>query len=455
MNSCKDEAKNVFSDSFNSLKVSVNIGDSLEINKQLSWIAKGVAGLTHQVNAIKTTIHSQVELSDFNSESNEHFQTIINNNQSIDYEDEVYNWINVNIPNNDYDRSYFFEIDLYPCESKTLISIPDAEDVDKTLLHVVTISPVTVDDNLGQVTGYYINTLGLLDSLQITENNVDSFYLWIIEFIYDCELELSDWSASSGDCPPCKGSKCRPECGDKWPDCVSCPEPTNGLLSPPNPHFKLELVNVKYKADKKNCSGSIHFDDYQENFLKGRYQLRIGWVIYEKDNMDNYLRFQHVRMQGKHPVTKNFVKHGEGHKKAGRFRPYKKGGGKRHNCNNPNSKDRNDQLWAPILTLTHHYYPHSANQNENTDICAFYLMEYDCFMGNLMPTIDIPIFGQLQLEANTVPYSFVHNQNQADPDFNDLVHVLPPLPGWTQINPDLYLYTAVFDEAEVTFRLSK
>jgi hypothetical protein len=461
MNSCKDEAKNAFNESFQSLKVSVTLGDSLEINKQLKWIAKGVAGITHQNSTVKASIHGKVETTDFNSETNENLQTHLNG-LNFDYSSEVYDWLQTNIPSNDYDGAYFFDIDMFPCESKTLITIPDAEDVDKNLLHVVTTSPVTDDDDLNEYVGYYINSSNLLDSLIITDQNFDSVYLWIVEFFYDCELEASEsLGLGGGDCDKCKNGKCRPECGDKWPDCPSCPQPIVGATPPTGKdYFTLRLVSINYTPDKKNCTGSIHYDSYQENFIKGRYQLRFGYGIWEYDHtlpVGNQFNMEFLRMSGIDPVTKNPEKLGDKtHFKAGRFRPYKKGGGKRYNCNRPNNKDRKDQINEFDHDLHHHYYPYAEYDNADGHIFAFYLMEYDLLKGknSILPIVNTPS-GSIQLQSNSWPYSSVINQNVSDPNFNEFVHVLPELSGWTQISPDLYTYTITFDEAELIFELSK
>ncbi len=232
--------------------VTVTTSDAPEIAKQMKWIAKGLAGIADLNAIVKAEIHTQVELTYFYAESNSNLDLNLFTALGFDYDQEVDGWLQGNIPGNDYNSAYFFDIDIDDCKGKVSVKIPEADIVDQTKLHVVTAEDVF--DVGSQTTGYYITGLGLLDSLQVNEGNMDSVYLWVVGLDNDC-----------GDSTICGDGVL-----DPGETCESCPEDCPTTLHTTDPSsdtYKLILKEVKLWTDNKNAPGGHPNFDYQEAFL--------------------------------------------------------------------------------------------------------------------------------------------------------------------------------------------
>jgi hypothetical protein len=181
----KDEVGKVSQINFTDVHaLTITTSDSNDLRKNLRWISKGVAGLGHSFNTFKPQVHDFVLSTDYYEETNENIENLFGS--SFLYANEHYTWLDLNIPTNDYDSSYFFDITLDGCEGKTCIRIPEADIVDTTKLHVVT--PDEIFGDVESSTGYYFNTsTGLIDSLTITEDNMDSVYLWVVGVAFNCD----------------------------------------------------------------------------------------------------------------------------------------------------------------------------------------------------------------------------------------------------------------------------
>jgi len=246
--------------------VQVTSTDGALIQKQLTWIAKGLAGIADQSSTTKTRIHDLVELTDFYAESNENLDDDLLTAYSYDYDNEVDQWLQNNQPGNDYDPSYFFDIDIDNCPGKVGILIPEADIADQTKLHVVTLSNPL--ENAATTLGYYISSVGIIDSLTITEDNMDSVYLWIVGVVNNCD----DDSAICGNGILEKGETCE-----------SCPQDcpiTLHATVPYYPTYKLILKEVRLWTDHKNGSGGHPNDHYQEDHLQGKYEINLGFATY-------------------------------------------------------------------------------------------------------------------------------------------------------------------------------
>jgi hypothetical protein len=249
--------------------VQVSSTDGALIQKQLSWIAKGLAGIADQSSTTKTRIHDLVEITDFYAESNENLDDDLQTAFGYDYDNEVDQWLQNNQPGNDYDQDFFFDIDIDNCPGKVGILIPEADIIDQNKLHVVTISN-PLDEAIITL-GYYINSIGIIDSLPITDGNMDSVYLWIVGVVANCD----DDSAICGNGILEKGETCE-----------SCPQdcPTTLHVTVPNfPTYKLILKEVKLWTDHKNGSGGHPNDQYQEDHLQGKYQINLGFATYNNN----------------------------------------------------------------------------------------------------------------------------------------------------------------------------
>tara|TARA_B110000090_G_scaffold18704_1_gene18628 strand:- start:3305 stop:4660 length:1356 start_codon:yes stop_codon:yes gene_type:complete len=254
--------------------VQVSSTDGALIQKQLSWIAKGLAGIADQSSTTKTRIHDLVEVTDFYTESNENLDDDLQTAFGYDYDNEVDQWLQQNQPGNDYDAAYFFDIDIDDCPGKVGVLIPEADIADQTQLHVVTLNNPLDPQAINP--GYFISsTTGTLDSMDITEDNMNSVYLWIVGVDNDCTQTIDS-------------------CGDGviglTEDCETCPED----CTPPypdfdivQPAFKLSLKELKTFTDKKNGAGHP-LDQYQEHFLQAKYEIYFSYGVYDAINGETF-----------------------------------------------------------------------------------------------------------------------------------------------------------------------
>ncbi len=251
---------------YNDHMVTVTSAQSNEVAKQMTWIAKGVAGIAHQSSLAKGKIHNLVEATDFYAETNTNLDDNMAASIGFDYDQEVNNWLQTNVAGNDYDQAYFFDINIDACPGKVSIRIPEADIVDQTKLHVVT--PENVFDDVQTTMGYYITSTGGLDSLVITEDNMDSVYLWIVGVDNDCTQSIdSCGDGILGNTEDCE--TCPQDCSTPYPD-----------FDDKKPAFKLTLKEFKTFTDKKNGSGHP-LDQYQEDYLQGKYEIYLSYGVYE------------------------------------------------------------------------------------------------------------------------------------------------------------------------------
>jgi hypothetical protein len=264
--------------------VQVTSSDGALVQKQLIWIAKGLAGIADQSAAVKSEIHTFVELTDFYIETNENLDADLQTSLSYDYDYEVDQWLQNNQPGNDYDASYFFDIDIDNCLGKVTVQIPEADTIDKTKLHVVTLdNPL---DQLSTTPGYFISGAGLIDSIIITEDNMDSVYLWIVGVAQNCPEDTFN-SETAMRLPP---------------------------LSPPQgPSYTVRIGNLNINTDKKNVSSNHPEDIYQEGHLRGKYEIRAASGIYDARDFSEWREVNFQDYGGYHVVGnyKAWGRHGK------------------------------------------------------------------------------------------------------------------------------------------------
>ena len=269
--------------------VQVSSTDGALIQKQLTWIAKGLAGVADQTTSVKSKIHDFVELTELYSETNENLNTDLFTTLGYDYGVEVDQWLQANQPGNDYNQAYFFDIDIDDCPGKVGVRIPEADVIDQTKLHVVT--PSNPLDNAVATLGYYISSMGMIDSLTITEDNMDSVYLWIVGVGNHCDEDTSYSELKPKRKPP---------------------------LTPPNgPSYTVRLSTININTDEKNVSSNHPGDIFQEGHLAGKYQIRVSCGIYDPSDFsvwretkfgDDQIWIGNFKAWGKHKTGRNVVK---------------------------------------------------------------------------------------------------------------------------------------------------
>lgn len=271
--SCKEDM-NRPEITYNDHMVTVTSTQSNEVAKQMTWIAKGVAGIAHQSSLAKGKIHNLVEATDFYAETNTNLDDNMAASIGFDYDQEVNNWLQTNVAGNDYDQAYFFDINIDACPGKVSIRIPEADIVDKTKLHVVT--PENVFNNVETTTGYFITSGGVLDSLIITEDNMDSVYLWVVGLENDC---------GNGFTPICGDSICQSWYGETAETCPGdCPD-KKSKRKPVGTEYNLIVKDLIINTDKKKAGGAHPNIHYQEAHLQGKYDICVGLGIYDATDL--------------------------------------------------------------------------------------------------------------------------------------------------------------------------
>ena len=265
---CKEE-RNLPMEQRQDNYVQVTAADAQLVQKQLAWIAKGLAGIADQNPSVKAGIHDFILSSNYFTQSNLDIDDELQNTTGFDYDQEVDQWLQTNQPGNDYDQSYFFEIDTDSCPGDVVVRIPEADIADESKLHVVT--PENVFGHSENTWGYYLSAIGAIDSINITDENADSVYLWVIG-LTDC----NDGSTAIIVNPE-RGcdfdSICEPWFGEKWPDCAPCVEPLPNEMS-------LTLKSLHFNADHKRDWGGHPGRRYQEAQLQGKYNIRFGYAVF-------------------------------------------------------------------------------------------------------------------------------------------------------------------------------
>tara|TARA_B110000971_G_scaffold219345_1_gene260236 strand:+ start:92 stop:1390 length:1299 start_codon:yes stop_codon:yes gene_type:complete len=275
--------------------VQVTVNDGSLIQKQLTWIAKGLAGISDQTALVKSEIHNLVEANAFYIEINDNLDAELLVALSYDYDFEVNQWLQANQPGNDYDQSYFFDIDIDNCPGKVSVRIPEADVIDQTKLHVV--MPSNPLEEVASVMGYYISSIGLIDSITISEANMDSVYLWIVGVENDCN---SDTFYSE-----------------------NAPMRLAPLTPPLGPGYTVRLKSIKFNTDNKNTSGNHPGDIYQEGHFAGKYQINVSCGIYDETDFsvwretkfgDDDLSIGKYKSWGKHKAGRNVIRRHNGSK---------------------------------------------------------------------------------------------------------------------------------------------
>ena len=289
-------------------KASVGPGQENLVIDQLKWIARGIPDLADPNQPFRQLVENlcfQVpgEFYALNTDIQIDAQTL-----AIDYENEVFTNVNNRFSPNSYNRSFFFEIEIDGCMNMVGIRIPELDIVNTAQkLVVVPEDPFTNDGD--SIYGYYLNdTLAssppVLDSLLISEDNMDSVYLWVVGLVQSC-LDSSFSAGGSGGSETsaafwwyCDGDGiCEPEHGE---DETNCPDCQNSYV----PLKKLVLREIRSLTDRKKF-GSNHPDvKYQEAHLQGKYAVCYTYAIVDHNNLNiKEHRTYHPTPSGSGPYT--------------------------------------------------------------------------------------------------------------------------------------------------------
>lgn len=257
-----------------------------QISSHLEWIARGMAhwpkshAFVNYVDSV-TNIYSNDSLT--NSLAFIQSQYIFAN--------PLRDTINLRLSGHDFDTDGILGFYFHTWEMGTVVYIPEPKPNEKPFVVV----PQNMDaDSVTDMAlkGYFLNSLGQLDSVMIDPDNYEDYYIWLID-IWSPHEYYDLWESSGsggGDLPRRKSMQWKVECNpDVYcspaeqfrPDCPECP----GEL------YRLEIAVLRVRTDNHT---------YRERFLGGKYEFTVsaGFIQDETDfiyHPNNNLKFHKLK----------------------------------------------------------------------------------------------------------------------------------------------------------------
>lgn len=272
-------------------KAVVSAGQEPLVIEQLKWIARGIPDLADPNQPFRQIVENLCyQMPGEFYATNADIQSDATSQIATDYEVEVFNNVNSRFPSNNYDPSFFYEIEIDGCMNIVGIRIPelDIADMSKKLV-VLPEDPFTNGGD--SIYGYFLNDTivaspPILDSILIDEDNMDSVYLWVVGLVLDCldstYLAGSGGGGAEGQTPVwwyCDGDGiCEPEHGEDETNCADCQ--TSYV-----PNQKLILKNIRSKTDRKKFSSNHPEVKYQEAHLQGKYEVCFTYAVVDHNSL--------------------------------------------------------------------------------------------------------------------------------------------------------------------------
>jgi hypothetical protein len=266
LNSCKTEEKilrNEKTGTINRIPSQGNyttFNSEFDCDEQLKYLAKGYAPFLETATNRNEMTNFLLQ-KDYNQESHLITYGYFNLQNSMDIENEIFNNVNINSPNNNYDRSVFYGLEFENCTWSTYIRIVDTASFG--LPWIVTYESTTKGDT---VMGYFINSHGNLDSIELNSYNYENYLIYCVFLDSDCGLTSSLNIDQTG----CNNNNvCEPGQGETVENCLDCIN--NPKLS------NQKILQVSWvRIDKDN--GML-----DEAWSQGKYNLYWDWVIANDD----------------------------------------------------------------------------------------------------------------------------------------------------------------------------
>jgi hypothetical protein len=267
-NSCRKEKSNPnalgFKGDIGQIAVVVNLSDSLKLFHQMKWIARGIPQLTSSV-AFKAQVESDIISAQPNYfVSNRDIQA--NCSGILNYRNGVSANNANNFTPNDYDSSYFFEIEFNDCVMSVGVRSPDIDAENTDLPHLI-----VPTDPYGKAQlpyyGYTLDVSGNLDSILLDDDDIEDYYIWWVVAEETCPNKLLKKSESL-----CGNGRCDFFAGENKLNCVDCHDTIiKGKV--------LMILGVITGTDRKKFSNSHPDKEYQENHFKFKYELGFNYTI--------------------------------------------------------------------------------------------------------------------------------------------------------------------------------
>lgn len=234
-----------------------------EVLNQIKWISRGVAFLAEN-SSFKIGVENELMLSPIFEASNANINSGCIMHHSYYYSDSLNATLDFRYPLNDYDPLYFGGFtsgNTY--DNYFVIRSPELDLADTSLQHLIIPENILIDTN--QYLAYFING-NSLDSMWIEEEDFSDYYIWIVGLDQISKLyKTNNFCNNNG--------KCELFLGETIANCEDCQEENVET----DKMGKLYLQSIKSKKDDKN-NGSNPFDNYEENFIKFKYEMAFHYV---------------------------------------------------------------------------------------------------------------------------------------------------------------------------------
>lgn len=261
------------------------IVDYLDVESELKWIARSLPTQLAKPSILipPSTVSSVRMIMEGKISQNDFWQTHLDvladeldsYHQGYDLTLETVDILDIMEPNHDFSHSNLYGFTLNSDDFKTFLYIPDFDIVDKN--NTLVVIPA-LDQEI--IYGYFATSPTTIDSVLVSEDNMDDYYLWVV----DAETDYPSTSnyldnpkptrcVDNGNCEDFEDASCvdcqNEPCNnngvcESWEDYIHCEDC--------NKTYSLRIKSLTFKKDKHEVQ-----DKWLENWLSGKYELSVAF----------------------------------------------------------------------------------------------------------------------------------------------------------------------------------
>ncbi len=246
-----------------------------EVDKQIEWIAKGLAYVANDINGFRKLVHNECVLDNYNEIEISEAHTKSDQNLSYDLQNGHEAFIDANLSPHTYDKLFFAGFEKGNNDFYNLIWIPEIDSIDSNKQHIF--CPFKVKEQNNDITtAYFLDSTSNIDSLTIDweQDPWKDYYIWVIEYDMNHQnlgpIKVTRNENSSG---PCNDGYCDLSQIDEYPceiqDCDYTLNPNN------KPVYQIKLISMQVIQDDKR---------YIEPWLSGKYEFEWVGCVYNDQN---------------------------------------------------------------------------------------------------------------------------------------------------------------------------
>jgi hypothetical protein len=276
----------VFSPSNSQQYASPIAAEPEDIEKQLTWIARSLPILIDNNTNFDIAFHNQMASKDGMLQLNEETQTL--NMGLINFKNSISGIVNSTFPSNGYDSTYFFGFNFEDCLYKTHVRVSE-QAVSANYGIKPTVVVTDFYNSSDERTGYYIVN-GQLDSISITEESWQDYYILIVSSFSDCDNDPTSISLNPEG--HCGNGICETILGETPANCVDC------VGKQLQGSYTLKLMEIQCLGDNKMKNSvkppavlttELHFVKYFESYFAGQYEMLYQYQILDNSTPLNWI----------------------------------------------------------------------------------------------------------------------------------------------------------------------